>query len=159
MSLDKTRAHLKEYGLENRIRELDQSSATVELAAAAIGCEPGMIAKTMAFIQNEGPVLVLAAGDVRIDNKKYKAVFQQKAKMIPWDDVEQYIGHAPGGVCPFGVKPDVRVYLDESLKKYEVVYPAAGSDHSMVKLNIEELERCSGSMGWVLISKEREKSL
>ncbi|MBR2778965.1 MAG: YbaK/EbsC family protein [Firmicutes bacterium] len=153
MSIEIARAHLRGLGMEDRIRELEQSSATVELAAAAIGCEPGMIAKTLAFQQKDGPVLVLAAGDVRVDNKKYKAVFQEKAKMIPWDDVEEQIGHAPGGVCPFGVKPEVRVFLDESLKKYNVVYPAAGTDHSMAEMNLEELERCSGSLGWVLISK------
>ena len=127
----------------------EKSSATVEEAALAVGCEPKQIAKTMSFLQKEGPALIVAAGDVRVDNKKYKAEFHQKAKMIPGDQVEEQIGHAPGGVCPFAVKPEVKVYLDLSLKRFETVYPAAGSGHSAVKLSVPELEQCSGFSQWM----------
>ena len=112
-----------------------------------------MIAKTMSFIQDDRPVLILAEGTSRIDNRKYKDTFHTKAKMIPFDDVESLIGHAPGGVCPFGIDPDINVYLDESLKHFETVYPAAGNDHSAVKLTIPELEQISNSKGWVDVCK------
>ena len=154
MSLEKAKIYLKEKGYEDHIIELEQSSATVSLAAEALGVEEGMIAKTMSFLQNETAVLILAEGTARIDNRKYKDAFHTKAKMIPFDEVEQYIGHAPGGVCPFGIKEGVRVYLDESLRQFDVVYPAAGDDHSAVKLSIEELEQISGAEGWVDVCKE-----
>lgn len=149
MAIEKVREYFRRFGMEERILEFEVSSATVELAAKALGCEPGRIAKTMSFLTEEGTILILTAGDARIDNKKYKAAFHQKAKMVPWEEVEEHVGHAPGGVCPFAVKEGVRVYLDESLKKYEVVYPAAGSSNSAVELSVEELERVSGSLGWV----------
>lgn len=149
MSLEKARTQLEKYHFEDRIIIPERSSATVEEAAAAIGAEPGQIAKTLAFIVGEDTVLILAEGTVRIDNKKFRGTFHKKAKMIPWDEVEERTGHAPGGVCPFGVKPDVKVYLDESLKRHETVYPAAGTDHSAVRLTVPELEQVSECLGWV----------
>lgn len=154
MAVEKVREYLKEYHMEDRILEFDVSSATVELAAQAVGCEPERIAKTMSFLVNEEVILIVTAGDVKIDNKKYKQHFHAKAKMIPFDDVEAYIGHAPGGVCPFGIKEGIPVYLDESLKKFDIVYPAAGNDHSAVKLTIAELESVSGAKKWVDVCKE-----
>ena len=154
MSLEIAKRYLEKKGYANHIIELEQSSATVALAAEALGVEEGMIAKTMSFLQNETAVLILAEGTARIDNRKYKDAFHTKAKMIPFDDVEQYIGHAPGGVCPFGIKDGIKVYLDESLKKYDVVYPAAGNDHSAVRLTIAELEDACGNAEWVDVCKE-----
>lgn len=153
MSLEKAAEYLDRYGMKERIKVFGQSSATVELAAQAVGCAPAHIAKTMSFLQGEEPVLVVTAGDRKIDNKKYKEEFHQKAKMIPADMVESYIGHAPGGVCPFGIKEEIRVYLDVSLKRFEKVYPAAGSGNSAVGLSIPELELCSRSRGWVDVCK------
>lgn len=153
MSVEKVRAYLKEYGMEDQILEFDQSSATVELAAQAVGCEPARIAKTMSFLQNGEPVLIIAAGDVKIDNRKYKDQFHTKAKMIPYDEVETWIGHAPGGVCPFAVKEEVKIYMDESLKRFESVYPAAGSSNSAIKLDLDKLEMLSHSNGWVDVCK------
>ena len=133
-----------------------ESSATVQLAAEALGVEPGMIAKTMSFLQGEQPVLILTEGTARIDNRKYKDTFHIKAKMIPFEEVEEIIGHAPGGVCPFGVKEGIKVYLDESLKRFDTVYPAAGNDHSAVRLTIEDLENAVDSEGWIDVCKEIE---
>ncbi len=149
MSIDKVKAYFASRNASDKILEFDQSSATVELAAAAVGCEPAHIAKTMSFLLGEEPILIVTAGDARVDNKKYKATFHQKAKMIPWDEVEGFIGHAPGGVCPFAVKDGVRVYLDESLKRFDVVYPAAGSSSSAVRLTIPELEKYCPDARWV----------
>lgn len=149
MSIDKVKAYFSAQNASDKILEFDQSSATVELAAAAVGCEPAHIAKTMSFLLGEAPILIVTAGDARVDNKKYKAIFHQKAKMIPWDEVEGFIGHAPGGVCPFAVKDGVRVYLDESLKRFDVVYPAAGSSNSAVRLTIPELEQYCPDAQWV----------
>ena len=118
------------------------------MAAEALGVEPGMIAKTMSFLQGENAVLILTEGTARVDNRKYKDTFHVKAKMIPFDQVEEVIGHAPGGVCPFGINDDIEVYLDESLKKFDTVYPAAGNDHSAVKLTIPELEQVADANGW-----------
>lgn len=154
MSLAKAKKYLEEKGYVDHIIELEDSSATVELAAQALGVEPGMIAKTLSFLIGDTPILILTEGTVRIDNHKYKDTFHAKAKMIPFDDVEAYIGHAPGGVCPFGIKEGIPVYLDESLKKFDIVYPAAGNDHSAVKLTIEELESVSGAKKWVDVCKE-----
>lgn len=154
MSYDKVKQYFDQIGLEQRVKNLERSSATVELAAQAIGCEPKQIAKTMSFLLDEKAILIVTAGDARVDNKKYKAFFHQKAKMIPGEQVEDYIGHAPGGVCPFAIKPDVVVYLDESLKRFEIVYPAAGSGHSAVELSINELEKYSGSIGWIDVCKD-----
>ncbi len=153
MSFEKAVNFLREKGMEDRVIVPEASSATVELAAQAIGVTPGEIAKTLSFITKEGPVLVIAEGTARVDNRKYKDTFHTKAKMIPGDQVEELIGHAPGGVCPFGIKEGVPVYMDESLRKYALVYPAAGDDHSAVRLTVEELEQVSGSIGWVDVCK------
>ncbi len=154
MSLEKAKAYLREKGMEDRVIRLEDSTATVAQAAAALGVEPGMIAKTMSFLQDGQAVLILTEGTARIDNHKYKERFHVKAKMIPFEEVETWIGHAPGGVCPFGIKEGVEVYLDESLRKFEIVYPAAGDDHSAVRLTIPELEQIAGAKGWVDVCKE-----
>ena len=153
MSIDRARAHLKKHGLEDRRQEFTVSSATVALAAQALGCEPERIAKTLSFQNGEGAILVVAAGDARIDNAKFKARFAMKARMLGADQVEALIGHAVGGVCPFGVNPGVPVYLDESLRRFETVYPAAGTSASAVHLTIAELERASECDGWVDVTK------
>ena len=153
MSLERAKAHLERFGLADRVQLFDVSSATVELAAQAVGCEPARIAKTLSFLLPEGPVLILAAGDARIDNGKYKAQFHTKAKMIPHDQVEELIGHGVGGVCPFGVKEGVPVWLDESLRRFDLVYPAAGTSNSAVKLTLAELEQASQALGWVDVCK------
>lgn len=156
MSYEKAIKDLEQKGYADHVIEFEQSTATVEMAAQTLGVEPGMIAKTMSFQQKEKVILILTEGSARIDNKKYKNTFHVKAKMIHFDEVEEKIGHAPGGVCPFGIYDGIDVYLDESLKKYEIVYPAAGNDHSAVKLTIPELEEVSGSKGWVDVCKEVE---
>ncbi|MBR2822888.1 MAG: YbaK/EbsC family protein [Clostridia bacterium] len=156
MAFDKAKEHLSTYGLSDRIIVTEKSSATVTEAAEAIGCESAMIAKTLSFLQNDQPVLILVDGVSRIDNHKYKERFGCKAKLIPAGMVEELIGHDIGGVCPFGVNTGVTVYLDESLKRHEIVYPAVGSDHSGVKLTIEELELCSGYKEWVDVCKEEQ---
>ena len=153
MAFEKAKTHLEKYGLADRIIVTEHSSATVAEAAAALDCEEAMIAKTLSFLQGEKPVLVLADGLARIDNRKYKDRFGCKAKMIPADLVEKLVGHDIGGVCPFGVNEDVKLYLDESLRKHEIVYPAVGTDHSGVKLTIAELEKCSGYSEWVDVCK------
>lgn len=154
MSLEKAKAHLTEKGYGENVIELEESSATVQLAAEALGVEPGMIAKTMSFLQDDQPVLILTEGTAKVDNRKYKDTFHTKAKMIPFEEVEERIGHAPGGVCPFGIKEGIKVYLDESLKQFEVVYPAAGNDHSAVKLTIAQLEDAAEADGWVNVCKD-----
>ena len=154
MSLERAKAYLAEKGYADHIIELEDSSATVQLAAQALGVEPGMIAKTMSFLIGEEAILILTEGTAKVDNRKYKDTFHMKAKMIPFEEVENWIGHAPGGVCPFGIKEGVKVYLDESLKQFDTVYPAAGNDHSAVKLTIAELEEVAGSVGWVDVCKE-----
>ena len=153
MSIEKARKHLASYGLAEKIIEFDVSSATVELAASALGCEPCQIAKSMAFLMGEGAILVIAAGDVKVDNAKFKAEFGTKAKMVPFAEVEQYVGHAAGGVCAFAVKQDVKIYLDESLKRFEIVYSAAGSSNSVIPLTISELEKASQYQKWVDVCK------
>lgn len=154
MSLEKAKAYLDNKGFLDHVIELNDSTATVAMAAEALGVEPGMIAKTMSFLQGEQAVLILTEGTAKVDNRKYKDTFHAKAKMIPFDEVESVIGHAPGGVCPFGINDGVEVYLDESLKKFATVYPAAGNDHSAVKLTIPELEQVAGAKGWVDVCKE-----
>jgi len=149
MSYERARSYLQTKGFAEHIIIPEHSSATVAEAAEALGCEPGMIAKTLSFLQGEQPVLILAEGTARIDNKKYKMRFGCKAKMIPGENVEELIGHDVGGVCPFGINEGVIVYLDESLKIHETVYPAAGTDHSAVRLTIEELERACDFREWV----------
>ena len=156
MSFEKAKAYLDGFGLTDRIIETEHSSATVAEAAEAIGCEEAMICKTLSFLQDEKPVLILADGIARIDNRKYKDRFGCKAKMIPADLVGPLVGHEIGGVCPFGANEGVTVYLDESLRKHEIVYPAVGNDHSGVKLTIPELEQCSGYTEWVDVCKQPE---
>ena len=143
----------KSRKLDHVIR-LEASTATVAEAADALGVELGMIAKTMSFLLDDQPILILTEGTARVENRKYKDTFHIKAKMIPFEEVEQWIGHAPGGVCPFGINDGVKVYLDESLRRFETVYPAAGDDHSAVKLTIPELEEVAGAVGWVDVCKE-----
>ena len=153
MSIEKAKNYLKAKGFSDRIIEPDVSTATVELAAAAIGVEPGRICKSLSFIIDERPILILAEGMARVDNRKYKAQFGKKAKMISRDVVEEYIGHEAGGVCPFGVNENVEIYLDESLKQWDVVYPAAGNANSAVRLTLEELEKIVNARGWVNVCK------
>lgn len=153
MSINRVREFMRERGMEDRVLEFDVSSATVELAAQAVGCEPARIAKTMSFLTGDGPVLVVTAGDMKIDNPKFKAQFHTKAKMIPPEQVEELIGHGVDGVCPFAVTDGTSVYLDESLKRFDTVYPAAGSANSAVRLSPEELVSLSGSRGWVDVCK------
>ena len=153
MSIETARAHLARHGLEDRIIELDGSSATVALAAQALSCEPERIAKTLSFEQGDGAVLILAAGTARIDNPKFKAAFGMKARMLPADRVEEIIGHGVGGVCPFGIKPGVPVYLDESLRAFDIIYPAAGTPASAVRLTVAELERASEAVGWIDVTR------
>ena len=156
MSLQRARNHLAKYGLENRILEFTESSATVLLAAERLGVEPARIAKTLSFLTHDGALLILAAGDTRIDNSKFKMQFHMKAKMIPQDRVEELTGHEIGGVCPFGVSEGVAVYLDESLKRFSTVFPAAGTAASAVELSISELEQTSEALGWVNVCKPME---
>ena len=153
MSIEKARAHLVAVGLDDRIMEFEQSSATVELAALAVGCEPARIGKTLSFHVADRVALVLFAGDARIDNRKFKDIFHTKAKMLGADEAESLIGHGVGGVCPFGVNECCDVYLDESLRRFDVVYPAAGTAASAVRLTIEELERACSPCEWVDVSK------
>lgn len=149
MSIVRVREYFKKYEMEERIREFDVSSATVELAAAALHCEPQRIAKTLSFMVEDHGVLVVAAGDAKIDNHKYKGQFGTKAKMLSPDEVETLIGHAVGGVCPFAVNEGVEVFLDQSLKRFETVFPACGSANSAIELTIPELEKYSGYREWV----------
>ena len=153
MSIERARAHLRKHGLEDRIQEFTVSSATVALAAEALGCEPARIAKSLSFEKGESAILVIAAGDARIDNAKFKQRFGVKAKMLSAEKVEPLIGHGVGGVCPFGVNEGIEVYLDESMKRFETVYPAAGTAASAVHLTLEELERASEARGWVDVCK------
>lgn len=149
MSFQKVKTYFEKFGMGERVREFPVSSATVELAAKAIGCEPGRIAKTLSFLVENRAVLIVVAGDARIDNAKYKARFQKKAKMLSPEQVTEMVGHAVGGVCPFAIKEDVAVYLDISLKRYETVFPACGSSNSAIELSIPELEKYSGFCEWV----------
>lgn len=153
MSFENVKTYFEEIKMDSKIIELKDSSATVEQAANALGCKPEHIAKTMSFKTKERPILIVCAGDAKIDNKKYKSVFGLKAKMIPADEVEELIGHQPGGVCPFAIKENVKVYLDISLKRFEKVYPAAGNGHSAIELTIEELEILSKADSWVDVCK------
>ena len=153
MSIERARAHLAQFGLAEKIREFGVSSATVELAAAAVGVEPVRIAKTLSFMVGETPTLILFAGDARVNNQAFKATFHAKAKMLSADQAAELVGHAVGGVCPFGVKDGVEVFLDESLRRFDTVWPAAGSSNSAVELTCEELERVSGARGWVDVGK------
>ena len=153
MSIEKVKAYFAEYGMEDRILEFPVSSATVELAAQALNCEPKRIAKTLSFRVGEQAILVVAAGDARVDNAKYKNRFGVKAKMLSREEAAEMIGHAVGGVCPFAVKEGVAVYLDESLKRFPTVFPAAGSSNSAIELTIAELENYSRFTDWVDVCK------
>lgn len=154
MSIDKVREYFRQYGMEERVKEVEQSSATVEAAAEALGCEPKRIAKTLSFHTKEQVILIVTAGDRKIDNKKYRAQFGCKAQMLRFEEVEPLVGHAVGGVCPFAIREGVEVYLDESLKRFDTVFPAAGSGNSMIELNIPELETYSRSKAWIDVCKE-----
>ena len=155
MSVDKVKKYFAGCGMESRVLEFDVSSATVELAAAALNCEPGRIAKTLSFLVGEQPILIVSAGDVKIDNAKYKATFGKKAKMLTQEQVTELIGHAVGGVCPFAINPGVDIYLDASLKKYETAFPACGSSNSAIELTIPEMEKYSGYKEWIDVCKPR----
>ena len=153
MAIEKVRAYFQQFDMQDRILEFPVSSATVELAAVAVGCEPARIAKTLSFLADEKPILVVTAGDTKINNSAYKAQFHGKAKMLTPEQVVDLIGHAIGGVCPFAVNPGVAVYLDESLKRFETVFPACGSSNSAIELTIPELEKYSGYTAWVDVCK------
>ena len=159
MSIEKVREYFELKNIPNKILEFSVSSATVELAAQAVGTEPCRIAKTMSFFIGEEAVVVVLAGDVKVDNKKFKEVFHTKAKMIPYDAVERYTGHAPGGVCPFALKSGVKVYLDISLCRFKTVFPAAGSSNSAVEMTISDLQKYSKAEGFVDISKPQAENL
>lgn len=155
MSVANVREYLAGYGLADRVREFTVSSATVELAALAVGVEGARIGKTLSFKVNDQPILIVVAGDAKVDNAKYKHRFGVKAKMLTPEEAVEWIGHAVGGVCPFALPEDVKVYLDVSLRRFETVFPAAGSSASAVELSCEELERCCGAnfADWVDVCK------
>lgn len=156
MSVEKAKAHLEKYGYAERIRTFPVSSATVALAAVALGTEEARIAKTLSFLTSGGAILIVTAGDAKIDNRKYKDTFGEKAKMIPFAEVEGLIGHAVGGVCPFGVNEGVKVYLDCSLRRFDTVFPAAGESNNAVELTIPELELSSECVGWLDVTRTEE---
>lgn len=153
MAIEKVKEYFKQFGMEDRVLEFSVSSATVELAAQALGVEGARIAKSMSFKVGDGAILIIVAGDVRIDNHKFKETFHTKAKMLTPDEVDSFIGHSIGGVCPFAVNDGVKVYLDESLKRFETVFPACGSSNSAIELTIPEMEKYSGFIGWVDVAK------
>ena len=153
MSIEKVKQYFAEIGEPERVIEFEQSTATSELAAQALGCEVGRIAKTISVFVDKKPILILMSGDMKIDNKKFKTQFNCRPHMIPVDDVENFIGHAVGGVCPFAVNDGVPIYLDESLKRFDVIYPAAGNDKSTARFKIDELEHYIKSSGWVDVAK------
>lgn len=156
MAIERVKEYFRQYSMENRIIELKESSATVELAAQALGCEPARIAKSLSFMVDGKAILVISAGDVKVDNAKYKAEFGAKAKMLTAEEVETMVGHAVGGVCPFGINEGVTVYLDESLKRFHTVFPACGSGNSAIELTIPEMEQYSGYDKWVDVCKLKE---
>lgn len=153
MAIEKVKEYFKQWDMDDKILEFDVSSATVELAAQAVGCEPKRIAKTLSFMVNEKVILIVVAGDARIDNSKYKAQLLTKAKMISPDEVMNLTGHGVGGVCPFGINEGVTVYLDESLKRFETVFPACGSSSSAIELTMSELEKYSKYSSWIDVCK------
>ncbi len=153
MSIEKVKAYFNEFGIADRIQEFSVSSATVALAAEALGCAPERIAKTLSFVKEDSCILVVAAGDARVDNGKFKAEFGMKAKMADFNEVARLCGHAAGGVCPFAVNEGVDIYLDESLKRFETVYPACGSSNSAIELSLDELEKYSNYIKWVDVTK------
>ena len=156
MSIERVRNYLSKWNLQDRIQEFAVSSATVELAAQVLNVEGARIAKTLSYLVDSGAILVVAAGDIRVDNRKFKDTFHTKAKMLTAEQASEMVGHAVGGVCPFGVNEGVKVYLDVSLKRFETVYPAAGSGNSAIELSIPELEELSGYTAWVDLAKEVE---
>lgn len=153
MSIEKGRAYFRQFGIEDRVREFTVSSATVELAALALGVEGARIAKTLSFKSGDGCILILAAGDARIDNHKFKEKFHMKAKMLTPDEVLSLVGHPVGGVCPFGINEGIDVYLDDSLKRFETVFPAVGSPSSAIELNLDELFKYSNAVEWIDVCK------
>lgn len=153
MSINRVREYFRKFSMEDRILEFEVSSATVELAAKALGCAPERIAKTLSFQVHDRVVLIVTAGDAKIENHKYKEYFGAKARMLSPQEAEELVGHAVGGVCPFGVKEGVEVYLDESLKRFETVFPACGSSNSAIELTIPELEQYSNRKAWVDVCK------
>ena len=153
MSIETGRAYFRALGIEDRVREFEVSSATVELAAQAVGVEGARIAKTLSFRTADGCMLILAAGDARIDNHKFKETFHMKAKMLSADEVLELVGHPVGGVCPFGCKEGIPVYLDESLRRFTTVFPAVGSANSAIELNLDELFRYSKAIDWIDVCK------
>ncbi len=153
MAIERVRTFFSQYGIADRILEFETSSATVELAAQTLGCEPCRIAKTLSFLVDSRPILIVTAGDAKVDNPKYKARFGTKAKMLTPAEAETLVGHAIGGVCPFGVNEGVTVYLDESLRRFTTVFPACGSSNSAIELTIPELEAYSGFAAWVDVCK------
>ena len=155
MSIEKARKHLSRWGKDSLVVEHEVSSATVELAAQALNTEPGRIAKTLSFLNGDRTLLVVAAGDARVDSSKFKKAFGiKKARMVPAEEVEPRIGHAIGGVCPFGVNEGVDVWLDESLRRYATVFPACGSSNSSIELSLDELAECSEACGWVDVCRD-----
>lgn len=158
MAIEKVREYLKTYGMADKILEFSVSSATVELAAEALSCEPKRIAKTLSFQVGDETILIVTAGDARIDNHMYKELFHTKAKMLAFEEVEEKVGHEVGGVCPFGINEDVKVYLDDSLKRFTTVFPACGSSNSAIELNMEELKRLTGEhfVSWIDVCKDWE---
>lgn len=159
MAIETVREYFRAFGIDNRIQEFPVSSATVELAAQALHCQPCRIAKTLSFLVDGAPVLIVTAGDAKIDNPKYKAQFGTKAKMLTPEEAETLVGHAVGGVCPFGVRAGVAVYLDESLKRFDTVFPACGSSNSAIELTIAELEKYSAFTAWVDVCKNWEGTI
>ena len=153
MSIEKGRAYFRQFGMEDRVREFTVSSATVELAALALGVEGARIAKTLSFKSGDGCILILAAGDARIDNHKFKEKFHMKAKMLTPDEVLSLVGHPVGGVCPFGINEGIDVYLDDSLKRFETVFPAVGSPSSAIELNLDDLFKYSNAVEWIDVCK------
>lgn len=153
MSIEKGRAYFRQFGMEDRVREFDVSSATVELAALALGVDGARIAKTLSFKKDDSCILILAAGDARIDNHKFKEKFHMKAKMLAPDEVLSLVGHPVGGVCPFGINDGIDVYLDESLKRFETVFPAVGSGNSAIELDLDELYKYSNAIEWIDVCK------
>ncbi len=153
MSIEKGRAYFRQFGIEDRVREFDVSSATVELAALALGVEGARIAKTLSFKKDDSCILILAAGDARIDNHKFKDKFHMKAKMLAPEEVLSIVGHPVGGVCPFGINDGIDVYLDESLKRFETVFPAVGSANSAIELDLDELYKYSNAIEWIDVCK------
>ena len=153
MAIEAVKEYFSQFGIADRVKEFDVSSATVDLAAQAVGCEPSRIAKTLSFMVEGQPILIVTAGDARIDNPRYKALFGTKAKMLSPDEAETLVGHAVGGICPFGIKDGVTVYLDDSLKRFSTVFPACGSSNSAIELTIPELEKYSGYDSWIDVCK------